>query len=58
MSKQRSQPNKSRKTLATSIVYRTVSTLSKAIKNAQSALPKSPRKRPTMVKILSMEAGV
>ena len=44
--------------MATSLADRAVSTLSKAIKNAQSALPKSPRKTATIVKKLYMEAGV
>ena len=55
--KQRSRLNKAGKTVAISPAYKAVSTLSKAIKKAQSALPKSPQKRATVVKKLSMEAG-
>ena len=43
--------------MTTSPAYKAVSTLSKAVRKAQSALPKSPRKRATVVKKLSMEAG-
>ena len=55
--KQRSQLNKTGKTVTTSPAYKAVSTLSKAVKKAQSALPKSPPKRATIVKKLSMEPG-
>ena len=51
--KQRSRLNKAGKIVTTSPAYRAVSTLSKAVKKAQSALPKSPRKRATLVKKLS-----
>jgi len=37
--------------------YKSVSTLSKAVKKAKSALPNSPRKRAAVVKKLSLEAG-
>ena len=37
--------------------YQSLSTLSKAVKKAKSALPNSPRKRAMMVKRLSSEAG-
>ena len=57
ISKQRSWLNKAGKTVTTSPAYKAVSTLSKAVKKAQSALPKSPRKSATVVKKLSMEAG-
>ena len=43
--------------MTTSPAYKAVSTLSKAVKKAQSAPPKSPQKRATIVKKLSMEAG-
>ena len=48
--KQRSRLNKALKTVTTSPAYKAVSTLSEAV-------PKSPRKRGTVVKKLSMEAG-
>ena len=45
--KQKSRLNKAGKAVATSPAHKAVSTLSKAIKKALSALPKSPRKRTT-----------
>ena len=42
---------------ATSPSHKSVSTLSKAVKKAKSALPNSPWERATVVKRLSLEAG-
>ena len=41
----------------TSPSYKPLSTLTKAVKKAKSALPNSPRKRATVVKRLSLKAG-
>ena len=58
ISKQRSRLNKAGKTVTTSTSVTTVtSALSKAKRKAQSTLPKSPQKRATVNKKLSMGAG-
>ena len=55
--KQKSRQNKAGKTVTNSSSYKSVSTLSKAVKKAKSALSNSPRKRAAVVKKLSLEAG-
>ena len=55
--KQRSRRKAGKTTATASPCYKSLASLSKAVKKAKSALPNSPRKRATVVKRLSMEAG-
>ena len=52
--KSRQKKVESKSVVVTSLAYKSASTLGKAVKRAESALPKSPRKRATVVKKLSM----